>query len=77
MAQEDQRTRITVDISNNLSESLDQIARETGRNKSEVLRQAISLMVYAQQAKDDGMKVGGWVEDDDAKIRREREFIGL
>lgn len=51
------RTRLTFDVSSELNEMLERLAAQTSATKSEVLRKAIALMDVAVDAKTKGQKI--------------------
>jgi predicted transcriptional regulator len=67
--------RFTVDVSRRLADEIEKIASETGRSKAEVFRLAIELLSTAREARQEGMHVGAWEDNDDH--RREREFVNF
>lgn len=70
------RIRLTLDLSQKLNAAVERIAEEQGTTKADVLRFAIEFLSAASDARGEGMSVGAWREDADGK-RKEREFIGL
>lgn len=75
MTKENQKFRFTVDVSKRLAEEIEKISSETGRTKAEVFRLAIELLSSARDAREEGMHVGAWQDDDNS--RREREFVNF
>ncbi len=67
------KVRLTVDVSKELNQILEDIAEETGGTKSEVFRKAIALLDVAHKAKMSGKHVG-IARDQDAL---ETEIVGL
>ena len=61
-----EKVRLTVDVSKELNQILEDIAEETGGTKSEVFRKAIALLDVAHKAKRNGKRVG---------IARDRESL--
>ncbi len=55
---EKEKVRLSLDISPELNELLEQLATTTGGTKSDVLRKAIALMEVAVDAKRRGLKLG-------------------
>ena len=51
------KVRLTVDVSPELNETLDQLADNAHLTKSEILRRAIALMKVAAQAHEKGQKL--------------------
>lgn len=46
----DQRQRMTITLTKNSAEVLDRLAKQTGKSKNEVVRDALLLENYAQDA---------------------------
>ncbi|MGJ4997291.1 hypothetical protein ACQR0Z_22905 [Bradyrhizobium sp. HKCCYLS3077] len=69
------RVRMTIDLSRRLNEKIEQIAKEKGASKADVMRLAIEFLEAGIKAKEDGLSVGGWGTDDKGN-RHEREFVG-
>ncbi|HEV7858499.1 MAG TPA: ribbon-helix-helix domain-containing protein [Pyrinomonadaceae bacterium] len=70
---EKEKVRLSLDISPELNELLEQLAGWTGSTKSEVLRKAIALMEVAVEAKRQGKKFG--IAEKDQQLST--EIIGL
>ena len=51
------KVRLTVDVSPELNETLDQLADNAHLSRSEILRRAIALMKVAAQARENGQKL--------------------
>lgn len=51
------KVQLTADISPELNETLEQLAKNANLTKSEILRRAIALMKVAAQAKEKGQKL--------------------
>lgn len=51
-------TRLTVDVSPALNDTIERLALRFHGNKSDVVRRAVALIEIAAQAKDDGKKIG-------------------
>lgn len=66
-------TRVTVDLSPDLNDVLEQIAAETHSSKSEIFRKALALIEVAHRATADGEHVG--VVRDPKKL--DKEIVGL
>jgi predicted transcriptional regulator len=73
MAANNNRTRLTFDVSAELNEVLERLAEKTSGTKSEVLRKAIALMDVAVDAKGKGQRVGLLDEKDQVVTR----IVGL
>jgi predicted transcriptional regulator len=71
------RTRLTLDLSGKLNDELDRLAKKTGRSKSDLLRLGVDYLLRADKAVEEGMTVGAWKEDEQKRVRQEREFVGL
>lgn len=67
------RVRLSLDVSRELNETLEDLAEATDSSKSEVLRKAISLMEVTVRARREGKKVGIAGPGQDLKT----EFVGL
>jgi hypothetical protein len=67
------KIRLTVDVSRELNQILEDIAEESGGTKSEVFRKAIALLDVAHKAKRKGKHVG--IAADTQTL--ETEFVGL
>ncbi len=50
-------------------------AEKHGVSKADVLRTALDLLMVADRAVDDGLRVGAWKTENDQRI--EREFVGI
>ena len=58
LSQEKEKVRLSLDVSPELNELLEELASTIGGTKSDVLRKAIALMEVAVDAKRRGMKFG-------------------
>lgn len=67
------KTRLNFDVSHELNQSLDDIAADSGRTKTEVFRQALALLKVAHDAKRSGKHIG--LVSDASKL--DSEIIGL
>ena len=72
-----EKVRLTLDLSTNMNDYLEDMSRKTGKTKSELLRLAVDFLVRAQRAKEEDMLVGAWKDDPKARVRVEREFVGI
>jgi hypothetical protein len=54
MNKKDEKVRFTLELTGKANEKLEQLARSSGGNKSEVLRKAIALLEVAAEAEDNG-----------------------
>lgn len=70
---EKEKVRLSLDISRELNDLLEQLATTTGGTKSDVLRKAIALMEVAIDGKRRGLKLG--LADKDQQLTT--EIIGL
>ena len=70
---EKEKVRLSLDISRELNDLLEQLAARTGGTKSDVLRKAIALMEVAMDGKRRGLKLG--LADKDQQLTT--EIIGL
>lgn len=68
-----ERIRLSLDVSPELNNLIEDLAARTHGTKSDVLRKAIALMDVAVSANEKGMKVG--IADDDRTLNT--EFVGL
>jgi hypothetical protein len=66
------KVRLTLDLSQHMNQVLEEIARETGSPKSEVLRDAIKLARAAHDARREKRRVGATAPGSD---KLEKEFI--
>lgn len=71
------RRRFTVELSDRLDKELDSLAQDLGKKKSDLLRLAIEYLLAANEAKNEGYRVGAWINDDAGDIKSTREFLGL
>jgi predicted transcriptional regulator len=67
------KIRMNLQVSPELSDVLDKIAGETGTNRTDVIRQALALMKVAHEAKQKGKKLG--LVTDASKL--DTEIVGL
>ncbi len=74
---ETSRVRMTLDLSQRLNDVAERIAKNKQTTKAEVLRFALEFLSAAENAKESGMHVGAWSQNDTDGTRVEREFIGL
>ncbi len=70
---EKEKVRLSLDISRELNDLLEELAARTGGTKSDVLRKAIALMEVAVDGKRRGLKLG--LADRDQQLTT--EIIGL
>jgi metal-responsive CopG/Arc/MetJ family transcriptional regulator len=68
-----EKVRMNLQVSAELNELLEQIAGDTGSNRSEVIRQALALMKVAHEAKRKGKHIG-FVSN---PANLETEIVGL
>jgi metal-responsive CopG/Arc/MetJ family transcriptional regulator len=66
--------RFNVTLSDDLNEQIDNAAKETEANKSEILRKALTLYLAAREGKKKGLKLG-LVKPETEKL--ETEIVGL
>ncbi len=69
------RSRLTLDLSTRMNGALNSYAEKRGISKAEALRTALDLLMVADGAADEGLKVGAWGDRNNQRI--EREFVGL
>jgi Arc/MetJ-type ribon-helix-helix transcriptional regulator len=70
------RVRLTLELSARLNEAVERLAFSKGISKADVMRNALEFLEKANEAMEDGMHVGAWIESKDG-VRREREFVGI
>ena len=68
-----EKVRLSLQISRELNRTLEEIADSTGTNRTDVIRQALALMLVAQNAKRDGRHIG--IVSDARKL--DTEIVGL
>jgi metal-responsive CopG/Arc/MetJ family transcriptional regulator len=68
-----EKVRLNLQISQELNRTLEEIAEDTGTNRSDVIRQALALMKVAHTAKKDGRHLG--IVKDARKL--DTEIVGL
>jgi predicted transcriptional regulator len=68
-----EKVRLTVDVSKELNQILENIAKETGGTKSDIFRKAVALLDVAHKAKKEGKRIG--IARDRATL--ETEIVGL
>ena len=69
------RSRLTLDLSKRMTAVLNQYAERHGVSKADALRNALELLAAAENAADEGLKVGAWGVSDGNRI--EQVFIGF
>lgn len=70
------RTRLTLDLSSRLNAAIEAYAEAHGLSKADVLRNAVTFLLKAERAAQEGMTVGAWKEDPATNRRIERD-LGL
>ena len=68
------RSRLTLDLSTRMTAALNGYADKHGITKAEALRSAVELLLVADDAVEDGLKVGAF---NPSESRLEREFVGF
>lgn len=68
------KVRLSLEVSSELNELLERLARETGSTKSEVLRKAIALIDVAVEAKEQGQRL---YVSDQPPAGHSREIVGI
>lgn len=68
-----EKVRLSLDVSLELNQTLEDLAEKIGGTKSEVLRKAIALMEVMVEAKQQGKKVG--IADKDQPLAT--EIVGI
>jgi len=69
-----EKVKLSVEVSKELDDALEQLAKDVHGTKSDVLRKGIALLQVAVEAKKEGRKFG--VADPHSKLL-EREVIGI
>jgi hypothetical protein len=72
MAQE--RTRLTVDVSQRFLQYIDDLTYRIGITRADAFRMGLDHLIAARNASKAGMTVGAWRDDEKRGIRIEREF---
>lgn len=72
-----ERVRLTLELSAQLNAELEQLAKETGRTKADLLRLGVDFLSKAAAAQREGGRVGAWWEDEQHNVRKEREFVAI
>jgi predicted transcriptional regulator len=67
------KVRLSLQVSQELNQTLEDIAESTGTNRTDVIRQALALMKVAHSAKQAGRHLG--IVDDARKL--DTEIVGL
>jgi hypothetical protein len=70
------RTRLTLDLSARLNAAVENYAETHGVSKAEVLRNALTFLLKAERAAEEGMTVGAW-KDDPVNNRRVERDLGI
>jgi predicted transcriptional regulator len=73
MTAQKEKIRLSLDLSSEANEALEDLAKQVGGTKSDVLRKAIALMEVAVEAKKKGKKFG--VADSNGNLST--EIVGL
>jgi metal-responsive CopG/Arc/MetJ family transcriptional regulator len=73
MAHPNEKIRLSLQVSQELNQTLEEIAETTGTNRTDVIRQALALMKVAHSAKKEGRHLG--IVSDAKKL--DTEIIGL
>ena len=68
-----EKVRLSLQVSQELNQTLEEIAASTGSNLNDVIRQALALIEVAHTAKKEGRHIG--IVSDARKL--DTEFIGL
>lgn len=76
MAQDTDKVRLTLELNARINDELELLARKSGRSKAEIIRLGLDMLSKANTAHEAGMTVGAWKEDEQAQVRKEREFVG-
>ena len=73
MAQKSDKIKLSLEIPLELNARLEEIAKELGSTKSDVLRRALALMEVAHEARKQNKIVGVLTQEQ----KLEKEFIGI
>jgi predicted transcriptional regulator len=73
MAQNSDKIKLSLEIPLELNARLEEIAKELGSTKSDVLRRALALMEVAHEARKQNKIVGVLTQEQ----KLEKEFIGI
>ena len=73
MAGSHEKVRMSLQVSQELNQVLEDIAESTGTNRTDVIRQALALMTVAHNAKKQGRHLG--IVSDARKL--DTEIVGL
>ena len=73
MALRNEKIRLSLQVSQELNQTLEEIAESTGTNRTDVIRQALALMKVPHSAKKDGRHLG--IVNDAKKL--DTEIVGL
>lgn len=68
-----EKKRLSIQVTEEMDQLLDDMANRSGLSKPELLRQAVALAKFAQDAKDDKMALG--VTRDRTKL--DRQVVGV
>ena len=68
-----EKVRLSLQVSQELNQTLEEIAESTGTNRTDVIRQALALMKVAHTAKTQGRHLG--IVSDPRKL--DTEIVGL
>lgn len=71
------RSRLTVDLPCALDKRLDQLAKELGVTKADLLRDAVRLLSEYDAIRREGFTAGGWKEREDGSRDTVRIAIGI
>ena len=74
---DENRIRYTLELNKRLDGILDRLADRNGTTKAEVVRFAIDFLDAGAKISDDGMQVGGWIENESGQVVKERVIVGL
>jgi len=68
-----EKVRLSLQVSQELSNALDEIAESSGGNRTDVIRQALALVKIAHEAKKEGRHLGLVSE----RSKLDTEIVGL
>lgn len=70
------KARLTLELSAKLNAEIERMAKERGESKVDILRDALALMITAQEATKEGFKVGAWKTNSSGQYEHQR-FVGI
>ncbi len=70
------KARLTLELSAKLNAEIERMAKERGESKVDILRDALALMITAQEASREGFKIGAWKTNENGQYEHQR-FVGI